>query len=61
MTPQELSSLPVGSIVLQDGEEGEIVQAGAVCHIMWPRSKCTNIIDTNSRGWYDFISELEAE
>jgi len=61
MTPAELAALPIGSIIRQDEEEGEIVQAGAVCHIMWPESKCTNIIDTNARGWENFIRDLEAE
>jgi hypothetical protein len=66
MTPQELASLPVGSIVRLNYdeygiEEGEIVQAGQTVQIMWPESKCTNIIDTNSKEWYDFIRWLEAE
>jgi hypothetical protein len=67
MTPQELAALPVGSIVrmkYDDGtpdEEGEIVQAGQTVHILWPQSHCTNVLDTNSKGWYDFIGWLEAE
>ena len=61
MTPQELASLSVGSIIRLEGEEGEIVQAGQTVSIMWPSSKCTNVIDTNSKGWYDFIGCLEAE
>lgn len=66
MSPQELASLPIGSLVLMkydDGatEVGEIVQAGQTAHIMWPESNCTNIIDTNSKGWHDFVGWLEAE
>lgn len=61
MTAQELANLPKGAIVNLDGEEGEIIQAGQTVHIMWPTSNCTNVIDTNSKGWYTFISWLEAE
>jgi hypothetical protein len=67
VTPQELAALPVGSIVVMkydDGtpdEEGEIVKAGQTVSILWPQSKCTNVLDTNSKGWYDFIGWLEAE
>jgi len=67
MTPQELAALPVGSVVAiryDDGtldELGEIVQAGQTVYIRWPESNCTNIIDTNSKGWYDFIGFLEVE
>ena len=59
MTGQELAALPVGTIIKLDGEEGEIVKAGAICHIMWPESKCTNIVDTKT--WGKFIDWLEAE
>ena len=67
MTPQELAALPKGSVVAiryDDGtldELGEIVQAGQTVHILWPESKCTNIIDTNAKGWYDFIGFLEID
>jgi hypothetical protein len=66
VTPQELAALPVGSIVRLEYEdcgfeEGEIVQAGQTVQILWPQSKCTNVLDTNSKGWYDFIGWLEAE
>ncbi len=61
MTCAELGALPKGSIVTLDGEEGEIIQAGQTVHILWPDSKCTNVIDTNSKGWKSFIEWLEAE
>jgi hypothetical protein len=67
VTPQELAALPVGSVVAiryDDGtldELGEIVRAGQTVWILWPESKCTNCIDTKSKGWYDFIGWLEAE
>jgi hypothetical protein len=61
MTPQELAALPVGSIVRLEGEEGEVVRMGQTVNILWPESKCTNVIDTNSPKWYDFINFLEAE
>ena len=61
MTGEELSILPVGSIVKLDDEEGEIVLAGQTVHIMWPESKVTNIVDTNSKKWQTFIDWLEAE
>lgn len=61
MTCAELSGLPVGSIVRLDGEEGEIIQAGQTVQIMWPESKCCQVIDTNSSGWEKFTVWLEAE
>ena len=61
MTGEELAILPAGSIVKLDGEEGEIVSAGQTVHIMWPESKVTNIVDTNSKKWQSFIDWLEAE
>ncbi len=61
MTAQELAALPKGSIVTLDGEEGEIVQAGQMVQILWPESKCTNVLDTNSKKWHTFIEWLEAE
>lgn len=61
MTGVELAALPKGSIVALDGEEGEIVQAGQTVHILWPKSRCTNVIDTNSKKWHTFIEWLEAE
>lgn len=61
MTPLELAALPKGSIVKLDGEEGEIIQAGQTVHILWPDSKRTNVIGTNSKAWGKFIEWLEAE
>ena len=66
MTGKELVALPIGSIVKMahdDGtiEEGEIIKAGTICHIMWPESKVTNVIDTNAKGWQTYIGWLEAE
>ena len=61
MTCVELAALPKGSIVRLDGEEGEIIQAGQTVHILWPDSKCTNIIDTKSSSWETFTCWLEAE
>lgn len=58
---KELAALPVGSVVRLDDEEGEIIQAGQTVQIMWPKSNCTNIIDTNSEGWQSFVKWLEAE
>ena len=59
MTSTELAALPVGSIVLLDGEMGEVIQAGVICHVMW--KEVTNIIRTESKAWQEFISWLEAE
>lgn len=61
MTGEELAQLPVGSIVRIDDEEGEILVSGKECHIGWPDSSCTNIINTESLAWQDFIAYLEAE
>lgn len=61
MTCEELAALPVGSIVKLDGEEGEIVRQGSEVWIMWPETGCTQVIDTNSKGWEKFTVWLEAE
>lgn len=59
MTNSELAELPVGTtVVLDDDELGEIVQAGAVVHIKW--SDCTIIIYTDSKVWETFVCYLEA-
>ncbi len=57
MTPQELSTLPLGSVVDLDGDKGKIVQPGQTVYIEW--SDCTSIIDTNSKGWKEFIGWLK--
>ena len=59
MTGAKLAALPVGSIVLLDGEMGEVVQAGAVTHLMF--KDCTSIIRTESKVWEEFIEQLEEE
>jgi hypothetical protein len=59
VTSSELAALPLGSIVLLDGEEGEIVRAGQIVNICWPASNVTQIIYTDSKAWKEFISWLE--
>jgi hypothetical protein len=60
MTLEALAALPVGSIVLMDdGEEGEIIRAGREVYIMWPQSNCTNIIDTKDKGWDSLVKYME--
>jgi hypothetical protein len=61
MTPEELSALPVGSVVKLDGELGEVIQPGPVVQIIWPDSSCSNLVDTKSEKWKSFISWLQAE
>ena len=66
MTLEELAALPVGSLVTlkhDDGniETGELLRAGTEVWIMWPESECTQVIDTNSKGWEKFTVWLEAE
>lgn len=59
MTSEALAALPLGSIVLLDGEEGEITHAGQLVYICWPTSGVTQIIYTDSEVWEEFISWLE--
>jgi hypothetical protein len=59
LTPQELASLPVGTIVRYDGDEGEIIQAGREVQIIW--TNVTSIIDTKQKAWETLISEMTAE
>lgn len=60
MTLNELKALPVGTIIVQDGvEEGEIIQAGRECHIIWPESGFTSIIYTDSQAWEKLVAALE--
>lgn len=61
MTLEALSRLPVGSIVRVDDEEGEIIRSGAEVWILWPRSGCTNVLDTRSQVWDTFVCYLEVE
>lgn len=61
MTCAELAALPVGSIVLLDGEQGEVLRSGTEVWIMWPETGCTQVIDTNSIGWEKYTAWLEAE
>lgn len=61
MTAEQLISLPVGSIVRIDDEEGEIIQAGRVVHIIWPVSNLTRVVYTESKAEAKFIGWLEAE
>jgi len=61
MDPKQLATLPVGTVVRLDDEEGEIVQTGAEIRIMWPESGVTQIIYPDSQAWKTFIEWLEAE
>lgn len=61
MTLEQLSRLPVGTVVKIDDEEGEIVRAGQEVLISWPESGCTNVIDTKSKVWDTFVCYLEVE
>ena len=61
MTGAKLANLPVGSIVRIDDEEGEIIQAGRVVHIIWPESNLTRIVHMESKAEAKFIEWLEAE
>ena len=61
MTGEELAALPIGSIVKMDEDEGEIIKAGRMVHIMWPDVNRTVFVDTESKAWQTFISWLEAE
>jgi hypothetical protein len=61
MTLEALAALSVGFIVRLGDEEGEIIRAGAEVWIIWPDSRCTNVIDTKSEKWDSFVKYLEAE
>ena len=61
MTGAELASLPVGSIVRIDDEEGEIIQTGRVIHIIWPESNLTRIVYTESKAEAKFIEWLKTD
>lgn len=57
MTPLGLASLPIGSLIELDGDQGKIVQSGQTVYIEW--DDCTSIIDTASPGWKEFIGWLK--
>jgi hypothetical protein len=60
MLPEKLAALPVGTILVMDGCEGEILREGAVTHIMWiDDGYWTVFVDTKSKVWEKYISEIE--
>jgi len=63
VTAAELASLPAGSLVLHDGDLGEIVRAGRTTHIMFPTCLWgfTILVDTESKTWENLIGEMEVE
>jgi hypothetical protein len=61
MDPKLLSSLPVGTIVKLDDEEGEIVQAGIQVRIIWPETGVQQIIYPDTPAWKTFIEWLTYE
>ena len=63
MTPEKLRSLPVGTIVVKDGDLGEIINTGPTVTVMWSLDKWTPMIyvDTMSKVWENYIGDLEVE
>lgn len=60
MTPEELEALPLGTIIVYYGDLGEIVRAGAECHVLWP-GYATTIMYTRDEVWRKFIADIELE
>lgn len=59
MTNAELRALPVGTIIVCDGDEGEIIRSGPVVEIMWPNQDWSSYIDTESENWQWLVSNFE--
>lgn len=59
MTPKQLAALPLDTLVTLGGDTGKIVKAGQTVYIEWSDPECTNIIDTNSKAWESYISQIE--
>jgi hypothetical protein len=60
MTGEELAKLPVGTLVLHDGDMGEIIRSGQTVHIMFPGIH-TILLDTTSAAWQNVMDELTVE
>jgi hypothetical protein len=61
MSPEQLASLPIGTIVRLDDEEGEIIKAGNEVRIIWPGTGVQQIIYPDAPSWKTFIEWLEVE
>lgn len=61
MTGEELSKLPVGTLVLHDGDLGEIIHPGKTVHILFPTVPITILLDTTSKTWQNVMDEIVVE